>query len=379
MNEIARLKALDEYQIMDTLPEKEFDDIVELASALCCAPISLITLLDTHRSWFKAQVGIGGSEAPKELSLCQFTIQQPDEVTVIGNAETDIRVANNPFITGDPHVRFYAGAPLVAPNGEAIGTLCVVDTVPREFSAEQTRILRILADRVMKQLEMRKENMVRKAEAEEANRKLQEAVSQLKGAQKISRFGSWECDINTMHITWSAEMYSLFGEIEGAPVSLKNWSKNVHEEDKGALMNAIANVFANQKPGVIEYRVQVNGVWMWHMATADIISDNTGKPARMVGTVLDITLSKNAEEYRMQYVHALEEMLFAMSHKFRKPVANYKSIASVFTSNNLTPEQVMECVPFINGFAQELDGYIHELNEFLHDKRVKLDIVKKVA
>lgn len=379
MKEDVRLKALEAYKIMDTLPEKEFDDIVELACALCSAPISLITLLDSDRSWFKAQVGIGGHEAPKELSLCQYTIQQPDAVTVINNALTDPRLTDNPFITGDTHIRFYAGAPLVTPTGEAIGTLCIVDTEPREFSEEHMRILRILADRVMKQLEMRKENLEGKEAADTANRKLEDVLSQLKGARKIGRFGSWECDLSNMHITWSAEMYGLFDVNEGTPVSMKTWRSKVHADDLQGLLDTIANVVTTCKPQVSEYRVLKGDDCIWHLATADIIADEQGKPVRMVGTIMDITLSKTADEHRAQYVLTLEEMLFAMSHKFRKPIANYLSMANVFKSNNLTHEQIMECVPYIDGFAKELDGYIHELNEFLHDKRVQLNTTKKVA
>lgn len=377
MKEEVRLKALEAYQIMDSMPEKEFDDIVELACALCNVPISLITLLDSNRSWFKAQVGIGGQEAPRELSLCQYTIQKTDSVTVINNALTDSRLTDNPFITGDTHIRFYAGAPLVTPTGEAIGTLCIVDTEPREFSEEQVRILRILADRVMKQLEMRKESMQQKAEANAANRRLEEVLSQLKGARKIGRFGSWECDLSNMQITWSAEMYGLFDVAEGTPVSMKTWRNKVHADDLQGLLNTIANVVTTCKPQVSEYRVIKGDECIWHLATADIIADEDGKPMRMVGTIMDITLSKTADEHRAQYVLTLEEMLFAMSHKFRKPIANYLSIANVFKSNNLTPEQVMECVPYIDSFAKELDGYIHELNDFLHDKRVQFDTAKK--
>lgn len=379
MNEIARLKALNEYEIMDTLPEREFDDIVELACAVCDVPISLITLLDSRRQWFKARIGLAATETPIEQAFCYHAIKTPQDIMVVPDSLEDDRFKTNPLATGAPHVRFYAGAPLVTTSGEAIGTLCVIDNFPRKFTEEQSRILRILADRVIKQLELRKENLQRKNETEHANRRLAEVLSQLKGARKISRFGSWECEISTMHITWSSEMYALFGEPEGAAVDIKSWSRNVHPDYKDALRNAITRVFTNQQPGVVEYKILVEDKWAWHMATADIITDESGTPIRMVGAVLDITMGKEAEENRVQYVHTLEEMLFAVSHKFRKPVANYKTIANALRSSSVTPQQVIECIPFINDSANELDEYIHELNDFLHGKRIKLNGPKQMV
>lgn len=379
MNEIERLKALNQYEIMDTLPEKEFDDIAELASAICNTPMSIVSFIDSDRQWYKAKIGMDNNEVPLEETFCQHSIIRPHEIMVIPNATLDERTKYSPYTTGPANIRSYVSVPLLAHGGEAIGTLCVIDTEPRIFADEQLQVLRILAQRVIKYLDMRRENLIRKAEADEANRKLQEALSQLKGAQKISRFGSWECDLSNMHITWSAEMYGLFDIEEGTPVSMKTWRSKVHHEDLSALLDTIAKVVTTCKPQVSEYRVMKAGECIWHLATADIIADETGKPIRMVGTIMDITLSKTADEHRAQYVHTLEEMLFAISHKLRKPVANYQSVANVLKSKNLSPQQVMECVPYIDGFANELDGYIHELNEFLHDKRVQLNTVKKVA
>ncbi len=379
MSEANRLQVLKDYQIMDTLPEREFDDIAELAKAICDTPMSIVSLIDSERQWYKAKLGLDTSEVPIEQSFCQHAMKNPTEIMVIPNATLDERTKYNPSTTGEAHIRSYIGVPIVAPGGEAMGTLCVIDTKPREFTEDQCRVMRILSERIVKQLELRKENLQRKAEAEMANRRLEEVLSQLKGARKIGRFGSWECDLSNMHITWSAEMYGLFDVQEGTPVSMKTWRSKVHPEDLQGLLNTIANVVTTCKPQVSEYRVMKGEDCIWHLATADIIANEDGKPIRMVGTIMDITLSKTADEHRAQYVLTLEEMLFAMSHKFRKPIANYLSIANVFKSNNLTPEQVMECVPYMDGFAKELDGYIHELNDFLHDKRVQLNTANKVA
>jgi GAF domain-containing protein len=126
MNNIEeRLRALAHFHVIDTLPEKEFDDIVELASAICGTSISLITLLDSDRQWFKARIGIDDTETPLEHAFCNHAIQTPNEVMVINDSMKDERFKNNPYVTGSPHVRFYAGASLVTNEGVALGyALC---------------------------------------------------------------------------------------------------------------------------------------------------------------------------------------------------------------------------------------------------------------
>ena len=142
-NEDSRLHALEDYAIMDSLPEHAYDDFVKLASAICNTPIALITLLDDHRQWFKATVGMNASETPRSQAFCAHAIMNPAEVMTVQDATQDDRFASNPLVTGDPNIRFYAGAPLVAPTGEALGTLCVIDSEPRELTAPQLEALQV--------------------------------------------------------------------------------------------------------------------------------------------------------------------------------------------------------------------------------------------
>lgn len=154
-NEARRLKVLWQYDVLDSVPEELFDDLTELAAGICGAPIALISLVDEDRQWFKSKVGVTLTETSRDISFCGHAIKQQD-LFIIPDATKDLRFANNPLVTSDPKIRFYAGAPLIAPDGEALGTLCVIDKVPRELSPEQQQALRVLARHVMTQLELRR-------------------------------------------------------------------------------------------------------------------------------------------------------------------------------------------------------------------------------
>lgn len=155
-NEPRRLHALGDYKIMDSLPEQAYDDFAKLASIICDTPIALITLLDDHRQWFKANIGLNVSETPRSQAFCAHAIINPDQIMTIEDAMLDERFATNPLVTADPHIRFYAGAPLVTPGGEALGTICVIDREPRKLTDGQAEALRILSREIIVQLELRR-------------------------------------------------------------------------------------------------------------------------------------------------------------------------------------------------------------------------------
>jgi signal transduction histidine kinase len=152
--ESARLAALQRTHLLDTPREKRFDDLVQVAAQICGTPIAVMNLVDADRQWGKAIVGLDDTEAPREDSFCAVAIERPEEVLVVGDAQGDKRFARNPMVLNEPHLRFYAGAPIVDREGFALGTVCVADRRPRELTPDQLEALQALARQAMAQIEL---------------------------------------------------------------------------------------------------------------------------------------------------------------------------------------------------------------------------------
>lgn len=165
-DEELRLQDLRSYEILDTASETDFDELVELAGQICNAPISLITLLDRDRQWFKAKKGMEDESTSRDVAFCSHAILQND-VFVVEDAAADDRFSGNPFVKGEDHIRFYAGAPIVSPGGHKLGTICVIDREPKKLSEEEERALLLISKQVTKLLELRKKNMIIRQRAEE--------------------------------------------------------------------------------------------------------------------------------------------------------------------------------------------------------------------
>ncbi len=198
ITESTRLTALASYDILDTLPEEDYDGITQIAAYICQTPISLITLLDDKRQWFKSTYGLAVRQTPREIAFCDYAIQTPGQLMEVADAHLDERFATNPLVTGDPHVVFYAGVPLVDTDGHALGTLCVIDHQTRQLSAEQATVLKALARQVVTQLQLRRSQ----SHLEKAGQNLQTCNSELQESNRILKTVIDTCPVGL--VLWQA-------------------------------------------------------------------------------------------------------------------------------------------------------------------------------
>ncbi|WP_338644684.1 ATP-binding protein [Flavobacterium sp. KS-LB2] len=155
IQEEERIKLLESYSILDTLPEADYDDLTLIASQICGTPIALITFIDEERQWFKSHKGLDISETPRDYSFCAYAINDPENIFIIPDARNDIRFHDNPIVAGQPNVIFYAGVPLTNEDGLPLGTICVIDHKPKILTPAQIRSLKALSEQTMRLLELR--------------------------------------------------------------------------------------------------------------------------------------------------------------------------------------------------------------------------------
>jgi anti-sigma regulatory factor (Ser/Thr protein kinase) len=250
--EQARLRALRSYKILDTDPDKAFDDLTILASHICETPIALISLIDSDRQWFKSRVGVDIAETPRELAFCDKAIQQSD-LFIVPDATKDPRFSSNPFVVNDPKIRFYAGAPFKSSDGYTLGTLCVVDMVPRQLTAGQQTALLALSRQVQAQFELRKNLSELRAalqERDKAEAERDESIVELQHAlEHVSRLSGLlpACSACKLDITIPADPNAIDGVVDGVMQIARQMKcgKDSEFQIELALREALANAIVH--------------------------------------------------------------------------------------------------------------------------------------
>ena len=301
-DEAERLTALQACNVLDTLPAEEFDGITQLAAALCQTPISLVTLIDTDRQWFKSRVGFDAAETPRAIAFCAHAILD-SKTMIVSDTHLDDRFHDNPLVVSEPFVRFYAGVPLTARTGQRLGTLCVLDRQPRTLASEQVSALETLASHVAAHLELlrrlaeleRAENTYRSAEAG-----LRSSQQQLQNVIDGSRDGFWDWNIATGEIEISKRLTEMLGyEKDEIGSGIADWLGLVHPDDDALRIKNLEQHLQGALPHYeTEHRKRTkSGEWRWVLSRGKVTERAAdGTPLRMTGTHTDIDKRKRAEE-----------------------------------------------------------------------------------
>lgn len=320
-NEAQRLATLRDYAVLDTPAELAYDDLALLAAQICQVPTAMVSLVDDQRQWFKARVGMEASETSRDIAFCAHTILHADQVFEVRDAAADARFAANPLVVSDPHMRFYAGAPLVAPGGHALGALCVMDRSPRALTAEQRSALQALSRQVVAQLELRRqarELAAKMAEGERhlsiaersrrallsiledekhAARKLRESEARFRQIAENIQEVFWITDPAKNAILYVSPAYeSIWGRpCQSLYDEPRNWLEAIHGDDRAAVLEA---AMTRQVTGDYHetYRImRPDGTPRWIRDRAFPVRNDQGEVYRVVGIAVDITEHKRAE------------------------------------------------------------------------------------
>lgn len=292
--EHGRLAALDRLEVLDTPQEPLFDSLTELAAQTFSVPIALISLVDRKRQWFKACIGLDVDHTARDISFCQHAIVS-DDVFVVQDATADDRFSRNPLVIGPPAIRFYAGAPLITEDGHRLGTICIIDTVPRVFSPADAARLQTISKSVMQALILRLDSRARESLAVVAA----EQAELLKQAEEMGGVGTWSWDIAADRTTWSDQVYRIHGyEPTVEPPPLQGVLERYHPEDAKLLSNHVQVAIAEGRDYALSARIlRPDGQERHVIARGACRRDATGAVTGLMGTFQDITDHVSAERF----------------------------------------------------------------------------------
>lgn len=321
VNEAARLLALQSYDIMDSAREARYDDITLLASQICRTPIALITLIGEDRQWFKATLGIDATEIRRDLAFCAHAIVAPDRVLTVTDARLDARFADNPLVTGEPHVRFYAGAPLVSADGHALGTLCVIDREPRQLDPDQKDALLALSRQVMALLEERRTSAALRGAMQALTRSevlFREAYENAPiGIALVSPEGGW--------LRVNQSLCEILG-YSAEELTRTTFQAITHPEDlESDLLLAHRTLARELRSYQMEKRyLHRAGHAVWAHLSVSLVWDKQ-RPLYFVAQVQDITERKNIERGKAEF-------LTMVSHELRTPVTALRGALGILAA-----------------------------------------------
>ncbi|TDE17161.1 GAF domain-containing sensor histidine kinase [Dyadobacter psychrotolerans] len=378
-----RIAALNSYNILDTLPQQEYDDLTKLASEICQTPISLISLLDDTRQWFKSHHGLDVSETPREYAFCNHAIINPDEIMIVNDSRQDTRFLDNPLVTGDPYVIFYAGVPLVDSNGFALGSLCVIDHAPKKLTAGQLSALQTLANQVVKLLELRRTNSELKSakrQLEERNALLDKVIDKqteneviikksqdelletnqhLEMALLAGNLGSYALHLQTGIISSTNLFKANYGLPSKALLNFSELVECILPDERQKMLDLVENAVLTKGVYQAEYRVKwPDGHIAWISTSGKCVYDEEGNPVKMVGTTRNISKQKALEENMEKLVSERTDQLLEANRSLLE--LNQK----VFASNEILKKSNASLEQFAFVASHDLQEPLRKIQSF---------------
>src|SRR5262249_35627274 len=297
IDEVARLEILHQLRILDTLPEKDFDDLALLAANICETPVALVSFIDAERQWFKAKVGTDVQETARDIAFCAHAILQ-NELFIVPDACLDPRFASNPLVTANPFLRFYAGMPLVTSEGRKVGTICVLDYTPRELTSKQQEALRALGHQVSSLLELRRAKTALEHVIHESNVR-EEALQASEEFKTRMIECSMDCikvlDLNGRLLSMNAGGMRVLEICDFTPLHNSLWLDFWQGEARESAGAAVALARKGEVGRFVGFCPTMRGKPMWWDVVVNPIYGSDGKPERLLAVSRDITERRNTE------------------------------------------------------------------------------------
>lgn len=362
-NEIERLKKLEGYNILDTLSEKEYEGIAKLASLIANTPISLISLIDKERQWFKSRIGLDAPETHRDYAFCAHAILEPKQIFQVPNTLQDERFVDNPLVTGNPNIRFYAGAPLVTSDNFSLGTLCVIDKVPRQLTPEQEEGLSLLASQIMSLLEER----ILLQKVKEQEEQIQSQFIELEKFYNSSNCGYHSLDADGYYIRINDLELEWLGEKRGDILNKKRFQDFVPESYLPLFKHSFARMKEDGKIDGIEATViAANGKQMTISVNAQAVYDEQGNFLMSNATLVDVTEKK-----------ALQlELEKSISQSFKKSdeMASQLRMAARIQKMILPIKSPLPTIQFLYKPLEEIGGDFFEFVNLNHTDKLGIFI-----
>lgn len=295
-NEAKRIKALLDCDILDSEAESSFDQITQLAAQLFDVPVCLISLVDSERQWFKSRFGLEVTETPRDISFCGHVVEA-EKTMVVSDADKDERFNDNPLVTGDLGLKFYAGAPVVGDKGYVFGTLCLIDFKTRDFSEDQVKLLNCLARQTSELIRLHV-----------ANSKMKTLLKENRDIEKITNAGAWYIDLKNEELFWSEGVYDIYKIPSGTPTNRIEAMSYYAEHEQERIKKCVDDCIKLYKPFDEEFEfVDAEGVHKWVRAHGEPVLSAGGELIRVAGAFQDITVLKRREVALQRMTSVLKE------------------------------------------------------------------------